>query len=128
MNEAIYIPPKEKPFTRHHPFIMNGEVVALQFSNWEVPPKPNTEYTQLLEKAHSDDPLTAEEKEKIPAFEVDGGYKLGGWHWPMKRAKQLRRILAYMPFYGWQEFYAVSKTHLRRKRSGLKEMIYAKRR
>lgn len=118
-----------KTFTRHPPLILNGKLVAYQFSNWDVPPKPDTEMTRLMEKAHTDEPLTADEKDRMPIFGADGeGYKLGGWRWRMTTAKQLRRILAYVQYYGWQEFYAVSKTHLRRKRNGIKEMVYIKQR
>ena len=103
-------------------------VVAYQFSNWGVPPKPDTEHTRLLEKAFTDEPLADEEKDQMPVFRANGdGYKLGGWQWLMTRAKQLRRILVNTSHYGWQEFYAVSKTHLRRKESGILEMVYVKR-
>lgn len=126
---TIFCGPPTKTFTRHPAFFIDGITVARQFSNWEVPPKPNTEYTRLLEKAFTDEPLTAEEKEKMPAFSANGeGYKLGGWQWLMTSAKQLRRILAKTRYHGWQEFYAVSKTHLRRKESGILEMVYIKRR
>lgn len=113
-------------FKRHAPYVVDGNVIAYQFSEWEVPPKPDTEMTRLLEKAHTDVPLTAEEKEKMPVFQAeDAAYRLGGWCWPMHSTKQLRRILARIQYYGWQEYYAVSKTHLRRKRNGVLEMIYA---
>jgi hypothetical protein len=121
-------PSTEKPFKRHPAFFIGGITVARHFANWEVPEKPDTEYTRLLEKAFTDVPLTAEEKDRMPAFSAGSSYKLSGWEWMMTSAKQLRRILAKVEHYGWQEYYAVSKTHLRRKVKGIQEMAYIKRR
>lgn len=99
-----------------------------KFVTWEVPPPPNTERTRLLEKVHSDEPLTKEEKDKVGVFEAARPwYDQGGWRWRMKGAKQLRRILAKVEHYGWLEYYAVSKTHLRRWSKGghaILEMVY----
>ena len=109
---------------------MKGKTIAYKFVKWEVPEKPNTETTRLLEKATSNfNGLNKNEKNKIAEilYGLGGGssstYKLGGWAWPMSR--YLPKILV-KQHGNWQEYYAPDKTSLREALGGtIQEMVYA---
>ncbi len=105
---------------------------AYKFVNWEVPPKPDTEITGLLEKAQDGEPLTRTEKDRIAnvLYGIGGNhsatYKLHGWAWPMQN--YFPRILVSFTYEPdkFKTYYAPDKTSLRKALFlPINEMIYA---
>jgi len=108
---------------------------AYKFVAWDVPPTPDNATTRLMDKAFGDEPLTREEKDRIAErlyglFGAGGStHKLGGWAWPMARAKQVRRILVrHKNDSVFRECYAPDKSSLRKALPTVAEMIYVRRR
>lgn len=102
---------------------------AYKFVTWEVPPKPDNETTQLLEKAQDGQPLTRTERDQIADIlwgtfgSHSSTYKLQGWAWPM--SKCLKRILVRHTYDNYfTPYFAPDKTSLRKCLYSISEMVY----
>jgi hypothetical protein len=104
---------------------------AYKFSKTARDTKPNTEITQLLEKAQDGAKLTREEKDEIAKilYGTFGAqystYKLLGWAWNMD--PYLKRILVSFTYEPnkFIAYYAPDKTSLRKVLSPVSELIEA---
>ena len=94
---------------------------------------PVNDWTILLDKAFTDEPLSREEKNKIAdilwgTFGAQSScYKSMGWMWDMSEAKQVKRILVSFTYDTgvFRTYYAPDKTSLRSVLSNVSEMFYA---
>lgn len=106
------------------------------FNERIAPKPPQTALTDTLDKAFGDKPLCRTDKNLIACalYGIGGNgnghvYRLMGWEWNMRRAKQMRRILVALKYETgvFRAYYAPDKTSLRTAlhHSPIHEMIYA---
>ena len=101
-----------------------------KFSKTASEKKPNTEITNLLERAMKKENLCREEKDRI--VEVLYGtfgsqshsYKLGGWKWNMSYC--LKEYWVRFKYGQIQSFYAPDKTSLRKVLKNIDKIVEVK--